>query len=684
MNLEKLFNPQSVAIVGASAEEGKIGHVMAKNILSLGYQGKVFLVNPKYDELLGQKCYLNLGEINEPVDLAILAIPGKFVNQEVKNNAQKIKNYVIISSGFSEIGEEGRKQEEELNKIAQENNLNILGPNCLGFLVPSLKLNASFAGGMPRSGNVAFISQSGALAVAMMDIFEKEEIGFSHVVSVGNKMQLGETKLLEYLATHEEVKVIAMYLEGIDNGAEFIKIAQKISSQKPIVVIKAGKTDKSQKAISSHTGALAGESDVASAVLEKTGIIEATTLEEFLNIIHLSSSLSAEPIKKNKMVVVTNAGGAGVLATDAFQNKEIQLAELNDKIKHKLKSFLPLESSVENPIDLLGDAKEDRYKKTLDVFKKNVEIGGILCLLTSQEQTPVTKIAAKMVQFKNKYKIPIITSFIGGERVKKGINKLKSNGIPNFNFPEAAVNALNKYNKWSLYENKSGGNQPQLDIHRSMETILSAKAEGRQALHFTEAKEIFKSYALNVPETWLVNEQNNFSNVSFPVVLKIDSDKVLHKTDQKGLRLNISSTAELEQAISEMRKNFPGERLIIQSMAPKGTELILGIKRDLIFGPVVVYGLGGIYTEVLKMVDFLVPPFGLEEVEKALIKSRLKFLFTEIRGQQAYNIKELAEIIWKLGYLASSIPEIKEFDINPLIIYNNGNKATSVDIKIII
>jgi acetyltransferase len=338
MNLEQLFNPKSIAIVGASEEEGKVGNVIAKNILTLGYSGKVFLVNPKHEQLFGQQCYKSLAEIQEAVDLAVIVIPAKFVADEIKNNADKIKNYVIISAGFSETGEEGKNREAEIKKIADEKGLNILGPNCLGFISPAIKLNATFAGGMPQTGNIAIVSQSGALAVAMLDIAEKENYGFSSVVSIGNKMSLDESEVLEFLSTDEKTKVIGMYLEGIKNGERFVAAAAKVSKIKPIVLLKAGKTEKSQKAISSHTGALAGSDEIISAICEKVGIMRAENLEEFFDLINLISL--TDPPKTDLVVALTNAGGPGVLATDAFKGKNIKLADISDKNKAALRKFL--------------------------------------------------------------------------------------------------------------------------------------------------------------------------------------------------------------------------------------------------------------------------------------------------------------------------------------------------------
>ncbi|MFA6383251.1 MAG: acetate--CoA ligase family protein [Parcubacteria group bacterium] len=679
MELNNLFNPSSIAIVGASEEEGKVGNVIAKNILNLGYRGEVFLVNPKHEELLGRKCYKNLNDIESRVDLAIMVIPAKLVNEVIKTSADKTKNYVVVSAGFGEINEDGKAREKELNQIAADNSLNILGPNCLGFIIPQLRLNASFAGGMPEVGNISLVSQSGALAVAIMDVAKKEGLRFSSIISVGNKMQLGESELLEYLDNDTGTKVIGMYLEGIKDGRKFIEVAQKI--KKPIVILKAGKTEKAQKAISSHTGVLAGSDEIMTAVFEKTGVIRAENMDEFLGLLKLISSSNA-PLN-GKVVIVTNAGGLGVLATDAFKNKNIKMAEIGEKTQAELQKFLPEESSVANPVDVLGDADEKRYGKTLEILKKE-PAGTVLCLLTPQDQTPVGKIAGKIIKFKEKYEENIITVFMGGERVTKAVIKLRENNIPNFFLADQAVAALDKYFGWQ--RNKSEERLSNWENHperqqKASEIIQKAKSENRGALSFSEAKEIMEMYGVKVADFW---KEAQINDAVFPVAVKVDSDKVLHKTEKQGLILNIKNQEELRSAIEKIKSNFPGENFIIQPMQKIQTELIIGVKYDGIFGPIIVFGLGGIYTEVFKMVDFLVPPANQEEIKNKVLESKLKFLFQETRGQMPYSAGELTDILWGIGFLTQELPQIRELDINPLLVYNDGKESVAVDIKILI
>jgi acetyl coenzyme A synthetase (ADP forming)-like protein len=682
---DNLFAPQSIAIVGASNKKGKIGTIVTENILKLGYGGKTFLVNPSYKMLKLKRCYAALSAIKKPVDVAIVCVPAKFVADVVKDGAATVKNFVIISAGFSENGAEGAKREKELSDLAKKHKLNILGPNCLGFIAPNLKLNASFAGGLPSAGNIAFVSQSGALAVAIMDKAKEEHLGFSNIISVGNKMQLDETALLEYLENDQETKVIGMYLEGIKDGVRFLKAAKKVSEKKPIVILKAGKTAKAQQAISSHTGALAGSDEIMDVAFASAGIIRANDLDDFFNLLGLISFADAP--RNGAAAVITNAGGAGVLTTDAFKGKEIALAEFDEKTKKQLADQLPGESSVQNPVDLLGDAGEERYKNVLELLNKK-EIGSIICVLTPQEQTPVQKIAEVIVEAKKTNTAAIATVFIGGERIGSAVSYLKQNNIPNFANPDSAVEALDKYYKWSVSGKRgtsaAGKKSPQRK-KRVTDIIAKAQDQKRGALLFPEAAEIMELYGINCVKAYAILPGSPVPEVAeFPVVLKIDSDKVLHKSDKQALILNIKDKGALLSAIDKLQKNFPGAQLVAQPMQEKQTEIILGIKKDDIFGSVIVYGLGGIYTEVFKMVDFLIPPMSVAEIKSSILKGKLKFLFEGARGQAAYDADEFAAIVAGLMDFALENGQVREFDINPLFIYNDKRKASAVDVKIIL
>ncbi len=681
---KKLFSPKSIAIVGASNKKGKIGTIIAENISKLGYDGKTFLINPAYKFLGFKRCYPSLSAVKKEIDVAIICVPAKFVLDVVKDGMENVKNFVIISAGFSEIGAEGAKREQELINLAKKNNLNILGPNCLGFLNPVVKLNASFAGVLPRAGNIAFVSQSGALIVALLDKAKEEHLGFSKVISIGNQMQIDEAELLEYLADDENTKVVGMYLEGIKNGSHFLETAKKVSQKKPIVILKAGKTEKAQEAISSHTGALAGSDEIVDVAFKKAGIIRADNLADFFSFLGLISFADAP--KNNQVAVVTNAGGGGVLTTDAFKNKSIELQEFDKKTKEQLAKNLPAEASVHNPVDLLGDADAERYQNTLEILSKK-NPGAIISVLTPQQQTPVQKIAEVISGIKSKSAMASV--FIGSERTAESVAYLKQNNIPNFSDPEAAVLALDRYYAWSLFKGKKAKTQNfAADTGRKQKIsgiIRKARENERKALLFAEAAAIMQDYGIDSGEYWSVSSGAEIpENVKYPLAAKVDSSSVLHKSDKQGVILDVKNPAELEEAMRTLGRNFPGEKILLQPMQQKKLEIILGIKKDNIFGPVIVYGLGGIYTEIFHMVDFLIPPLSLEEIKAEILSGKIGFLFQGARGQAAYNADEFAGIIKGIMDFALENNEIQGFDINPLFIYNDGRKANAVDIKIII
>lgn len=680
--LELFFSPHSIAIVGATEEEGKVGNSIAKNILDGGYAGKVFFVNPNRETVLGQKCYPKVSAIAENIDLAIVIIPAKFVNETIREASEKIKNFAVISAGFAESGKEGEKREKELLEIAEKNDLNVLGPNCLGFINAHQKLNASFAPFMAKEGDIAFISQSGALVCALLDIFSEKKAGFSILASTGNQMLIGESDLMEYLDTDDKTKVIGLYLEGIEDAKKLAEISRKMSSRKPVIILKAGKSERTKKAISSHTGSLAGSEDIAREFFQKNGIIQAENLEEFSNLLNLLSLADAP--KNGKVIAITNAGGAGVLATDAFQGKTIELQEIKEETKNKLKEFLPVESSIQNPIDLLGDAMEDRYQKTLEAVE-NEEADFLICLLTVQKQTPVEKIAEVIANFKQKTSKKIIAVLISSQKFKGATEKLESSGVPVFTFPEQAVGTLEKYFAWRNFKSNPS-KESKLDkekLESISEIISKARKEKRGALFFGEAADIFRNLEIpTIPFRQIVNENDLEKIPGFPVVLKIDSEKIIHKTDKKALILGIKNKEDLKKYYDNLKKTFPNEGIIVQPEIQKDIEIILGMKRDEVFGPVVVAGLGGIYAEVFKKVDYFIPPMNKKEIEEKLFKSPISFIFKETRGKIIFESGIMAEIIEKLMKLSINIPEIKELDINPFIIHSG--KGISADIKILI
>ncbi|MFZ5982251.1 MAG: acetate--CoA ligase family protein [Patescibacteria group bacterium] len=680
MKLYSLLNPKSVAIIGASDQVGKIGNILVKNLIEYRYQGRIFPVNPKYQEIMGLKCFGKITEIQQEIDLVVVAIPAKLVYDAISEASGRSRNFIVISAGFSETGTEGKELENKLKELAKSRELNILGPNCLGLLNPALKLNASFSDGMPPVGQVAFVSQSGALAVALLDQAKERKLGFSKVVSLGNKMQIGENELLEFLGEDEETKVIGLYLESLEEGNNLLRLVGEVSKLKPVVVLKAGKSQRAKEAMLSHTASLAGEAVLASAALRKAGAIEVETISEFISLLETISK--NEKLEKPGAVIVTNAGGPGVLATDAFENSSLSLVSIPEEIQKELKTFLPGASSLGNPIDLLGDALEDRYQKTLEALEKEENVGIILALITPQDQTPVKKIGEALLEFSKKSQKVIVPVFIGGEKVLAVKKFLCESGMSVFDYPEEAIEALDRYYRWKKSE-KFSFQISEINQERkssAQRIIEGARTENRKMLNAFEAQEILSLYEVPTAETFSASS----SDFEFPVVLKVDSEKYVHKTDEGGVVIGIQNQEALNREIEKMREKFSEVPLIIQKQEPKGEELILGIKKDPAFGQAAVYGLGGIFTEVFQKVDFVFSGASEEAIRSALLTGPLEFMFQEFRGMKPLNLAELARILKKMSELAEELPEIKEMDINPLFGFRATGKFIAVDTKIII
>lgn len=683
----QLLNPRSIAVIGASDTKGKVGNMIAKNITSHKFGGDVFFVNPKRSKILGKKSYASLSEIGQKVDCTVVVVPGKFVEDVIRESADVCKNFVVISAGFGETGMEGHNREISLNALAQEKDINILGPNCLGFLTPDISLNASFAEGLPAVGRIAVISQSGALAVAIMDKAREENIGFSSVVSIGNKMQIGAAELIEYFRKDKNTNVIALYLEGVARGELFLSaIAHAVADGKKVIVLKAGRTQEAQEAIALHTGSLAGSDDIFSAALEKVGAMRAESMSDFFALVRFAQQYKNAVSTPAGIGIVTNAGGPGVLATDAVASEEnLKMSKLTDKTKDILTKALPSAASVHNPVDLLGDAMLDRYEIGVQKMISDETVDIILVLLTPQDQTPANDIAQFLVEKQKKTKKLIIASFIGGERVRDAIDLLNGGGVLHFVSPRSALSAAADFiSERTVYSITKKANVKDR-VEKAQKMIQ--EAQGRESLYFHECKKIAKMYELPVSRFWDVTDGLDAkSKIIYPCVVKVDNPNVLHKTDRGGVILPIKNLRELDRARKILLNRFEekGTRVIAQPMLKIKTELIIGLKRDPVFGIVIVAGLGGIYTEVFKRVNFYIAPLSMREVRSTLKNGAISFLFDGTRGIENYNIDSIAHIIYNMALMGSENPQISAIDINPLLVYNDDTKDVAVDFKIVL
>lgn len=679
-----LLSPSSIAVIGASSTQGKVGHDILSNLLIQGYKGRVFAVNPKGGTILGCQAYKTLKELPEPAEMAIIAIPAAGVPQILKECAEVgTKNIVVITAGFKETGkEEGRVLEKDVQKIATEHGLNVIGPNCLGILRPSIGLNASFAKNVPPAGNVALISQSGSTAVAIMDQSPHLGFGFSTVLSIGNKTVLSEIDYLQMCAEDDETAVIALYLESLEEGAAFLEVASKIAKRKPIVLIRAGTTEQGRRAAQSHTGALASGDRGLDGICAQAGIRLAHTMEEFIDCITVLSC--QPPLLSRRIAIITNAGGLGILATDAASRVGLQLPQPSEKGCEELRASLPESASVKNPIDIIGDAKTDRYEAALKVCRDDAGIEGIVVLLTPQIMTPCADIADAVIRETRHSKlIPVTTCFMGGDVVHEAHVKLRASGIPTFSTPERAVRALHCLLPLPMRERPSVTAQPNHPLLNAKTGLLSEE----------DTAALFSEFNLPLPRQLLATSKEqamtHAKTIGTTVVAKISAPEILHKTDAGGVRVGLITPEEVgkayDQIMQNIMKNAPHATIrgvLIQQQMPAGEEFIVGGVRDVSFGPMVMVGLGGIYAELFKDTSFRLAPITEADAYDMLDDLKSWKLLLGMRGKPQADIDALAKLIVQISTMMVRCPQITELDINPAIVRSDG--IVIADAKVVI
>ena len=691
-NLNNFFNPKSIAIIGASLNKEKLGYGILKNILDYKYQGKIFPVNLKGGKILGLKVYNSVLEIEDKIDLAIIVIPAKAVNSVLERCGKaKIKNVIIISAGFKEVGNEGVVLENKMKEIAEKYDIKIIGPNCLGVLDSINNLNASFANGMIKKGSIGFISQSGAICTAMLDWADLNSVGFSKFISLGNKSVVTEIEMLEFFKNDKKTKTVLAYLENITDGKKFMKVAAELIKVKPLIILKPGKSKASQKAMQSHTGALASGEEIIKIAFRQAGIVRVNNLEELFNITKFLSK--NDYLNGNKIAIVTNAGGPGVICTDEIENSNLKLASLEKKTINILKKNLPEETSVNNPVDLIGDAKANRYEiatKTL-LLDKNVD--GVISILTPQTVTEISKTAEVLLNLSKKSKKPLLTSFIGGVSIEVEAKKLNESQLTFYNYPLQAVFSFSKF--WQSQQSKKIAVDYLDSLESSAERLqwggseLGIKNKDIKVLKsnpdFMEALNILKSFKIPVIKSLLAKDCDEAiklaRKIKYPVAMKIFSTKISHKTEVGGVKINIKNDAEVEKYFKESYNKLGDklEGMIIQPMI-NGVELILGVKKDKNFGHLILFGLGGIHTEIIKDVSFRLAPINKTEALKMIREIKSFKILDGYRNSPKMDVDSIANSLVGLSDLVSAHPEIKELDINPLIVREKG--CTVVDVRI--
>ena len=710
--LDAIFAPKSVAVIGASTTPGKVGHDIFVNILKGGFTGTLYPVNPSARSISSVRAYKSLTEIPDEIDLGIVILPPKAALQSVQEAVAKgVKGIVIVSAGFREIGPEGRAIEDRLVATCREAGVRLIGPNCLGVINPvsAVRLNASFSARMPKAGNVSFISQSGALCTAVLDFAADRNFGFSKFISIGNKADVDELDLLRYLHRDHDTEVILIYVEELRRGPDFIEAVKEITCgdyrPKPVLVIKSGRTSAGAQAAASHTGSLAGTEGVYDAIFLQSGIIRVASIDELFDFATAFAYKNESELGKmrrkvpagNRVAIVTNAGGPGIVATDMTMCSGLQLARFKDETIEALASHLPSTANLHNPVDIIGDASIDRYENALGAVIHDEGVDGALVILTPQSMTDVLGTAEAIARIARKSFKPIMCCFMGVIDVSLGVKYLQEHGIPVYKFPENAAKAFGAVYRYSSWLNRQHLAQYHLkfDRERAAKIIQDCLTRGKTRIGELDGIGILESYGFKVLPTRLATTGDEAAAIAaemgLPVVMKIVSEQILHKSDAGGVIVGLGTVAEVKQAFDTIVTRARGykpeariEGVLVQKMATAGTEVIMGVNRYPIFGPLLMFGSGGIFVEVFQDVTFRLAPIGRNEARRMVREIKGYKLLQGFRGKPKGDIESIEKCLVALSNMAMNHPEIVELDINPLLVHAEGQAATAADCRMIL
>lgn len=691
--LNHMFNAKSVAIIGASETKGKIGNDLMISLLNY-YKGKIVPINNHREEVLGIQAYKSIKDYG-PVDLAVVVIPSPFVPAAVREVGETgTKNLVVISAGFKETDEVGAELEKQLVDICKEFDIKLVGPNCLGIMNTYNDMNASFSSDIAKKGHIAFMTQSGAIFAAILDYADKKNIGFSRIVSLGNKAGINETDCLINFMDDDNTGVITGYLEGIVDGRAFMEASKLASKKKPVVIIKSGTTAKGSEAISSHTGTIAGSDSAYDAAFKQCGILRATSLEEIMD---YSRTLALFPLPKGKRIaIITNAGGPGIMTTDSIINHDLEIAQFTDATKAKLSEFLPDTANVNNPVDVLGDASPERFGFALDTVLQDPNVDGVIYLVTPQSVTDPEGTAKVAITHAKSCDKPVLFSFFGGTRCEEAEVVLNEAKVPNYLYPKAAVVSMKALYDYTIIKAREYPEPPVFDVDKEAvkNIIKDARKKGNNTLGL-ESFDILKAYGIPAVGTaiskTLKETVDAAEEIGYPLVMKIISPQISHKSDVGGIKLNLNNAEDVKDAYEDMMAKIPErvpnanlEGVQLQRMVSGGKEVIIGMIQDPTFGPTLMFGLGGIYVEILKDVKFAIAPVNENDVASMISGIRTHKLLEGSRGSAPTDIPAIKDIILRVSQLVIDFPEINEFEINPLIVFDEGEGALAVDMRLIL
>jgi 4-hydroxybutyryl-CoA synthetase (ADP-forming) len=688
--------PKSIAIIGASDKRGSVGRTITSNIMN-GFKGKVFPISPTRPKVFYKKAYKSVLDVPEPIDLAVIIIKNTIVPIVLEEcGRKKIKGAIVITAGFKEVDEEGKKLEQKLKDIAKKYNLKIIGPNCLGVmnLDPKTMMNATFLKITPKSGQIALVSQSGAICAALVEDASAQGIGFSSVVSMGNKADTNEIDVLKMLANHKQTKVIVMYLEDMGNGQEFLKVCKHITRnlKKPIFVLKSGRSAAGAKAAMSHTGALMGSDKIYDALLKQSGAIRVDTMEELFD---YATAFSKQPLPlKGDFVIVSNAGGPAIITTDACEKYGIKMADITS-IRPKIDAVIPPWGSSRNPVDIVGDADFNRFDNVLTEVLKHKNVGSVITMCTPSGTLDYDKLAQVVVKNSKKYKKTMLASLMGLDEGVQNRKILSEGGVPYYTYAEGAIRTLNAMLKFTNWIKSPKGKIVKFNVNKILakKVFDKVKRDGRPNLLEEEGQEILRAYGFPLPKSSLAKNENDAvkiaKKIGYPVVMKIASPQIIHKSDAGGVRVNLANDNEVKNAFKEIIKNAKKynkkaviKGVLIVEMIKGGKEMIIGSKLEPGFGPVIMLGMGGIYVEVLKDVTFRIAPITDRETNDMISSIKTKKLLEGVRGEKPSDLKKLSECIQRLSQLVTDFKEIKELDMNPVLVMEKGKGCRILDVRI--